>query len=56
MKDFARLFTALDQTNSILKKVEALKLYFDQATDEDKLWTIGLLSHKRPRRTVKPAY
>lgn len=53
MKDFAQLFTALDQTNSTLKKVEALKLYFDQATDEDKLWTIGLLSHKRPRRTVK---
>jgi DNA ligase-1 len=53
MKDFAQLFTALDQTNSTLKKVEALKLYFDQATDEDKLWTIGILSHKRPRRTVK---
>lgn len=53
MKAFAQLFTSLDQTNSTLKKVSALKEYFEQAQDDDKLWTIALLSHKRPRRTVK---
>jgi DNA ligase-1 len=53
MKHFAALFTALDQTNSTLKKVNALTDYFDKASDEDKLWTIALFSHKRPRRTVK---
>lgn len=53
MKAFAQLFTSLDQTNSTLKKVAALKEYFDTADAKDKLWTIALLSHKRPRRTVK---
>lgn len=53
MKAFAQLFTTLDQTNSTLKKVAALKGYFDETEDQDKLWTIALLSHKRPRRTVK---
>ena len=53
MKAFARLFTALDQTNSTLKKVEALAAYFDESNDRDKLWTIAILSHRRPKRTVK---
>jgi len=52
MKEFARLFTALDQTNSTLKKVAALKDYFDRVADEDKLWTIAILSSRRPKRTV----
>ncbi len=52
MKRFARLFSQLDQTNSTLAKVVALKEYFDDAEPEDKLWTIALLSHKRPKRTV----
>lgn len=56
MKEFAQLFTALDQTNSTLKKVAALKTYFDTANDQDKLWTIALLSHKRPKRTIKTTF
>jgi len=52
MKEFARLFTALDQTNSTLKKVAALKDYFGRVSDEDKLWTIAILSSRRPKRTV----
>lgn len=56
MKQFAQLFTSLDQTNSTLKKVAALKNYFDQSHDDDKLWTIAILSHKRPKRTVKTTF
>lgn len=27
--------------------------YFDNAEESDKLWTIAILSHKRPKRTVR---
>ncbi len=53
MQDFVRLFTELDQTTKTLKKVDALYRYFEQASDADKLWTIALLSHRRPKRTVQ---
>jgi len=53
MKDFIQLFTQLDQTTKTNKKVAALKFYFDHATEEDKIWTIAILSHRRPKRTVK---
>ena len=52
MKDFADLFTALDRTTKTNAKVDALSAFFNTARDEDKLWTIALLSHRRPRRTV----
>ncbi len=52
MKLFAKLFTQLDQTTKTNAKVEALADYFSEATDKDKLWTIAILSHRRPRRTV----
>jgi DNA ligase-1 len=52
MKDFADLFTALDRTTRTNDKVAALAAFFTTASDEDKLWTIALLSHRRPRRTV----
>ncbi|WP_420458978.1 ATP-dependent DNA ligase [Neolewinella sp.] len=52
MKNFAELFRRLDRTTKINTKVEALADYFLQVDDEDKLWTIALLSHRRPRRTV----
>lgn len=52
MKNFVTLFTALDQTTSTLGKIRALVNYFETAADEDKLWAIALLSHRRPRRTV----
>lgn len=53
MKDFVRLFTQLDQTTKTTKKVAALKEYFDHATDADKLWTIAILSHRRPKRSIR---
>ena len=52
MKQFAELFTKLDQTTKTLDKVQALVEYFEKANDQDKLWTIALLSHRRPKRSV----
>ncbi|MEQ8367376.1 MAG: ATP-dependent DNA ligase [Roseicyclus sp.] len=52
MKDFAILFTALDQTTRTSVKTAALADYFRTAPDDDKLWTIALLSGRRPRRTI----
>lgn len=55
MKHFAHLFTQLDQTTKTNDKVEALARYFAEASDKDKLWTVALLSHRRPKRTVNTA-
>ncbi len=52
MKDFAKLFSSLDQTNSTLKKVAALVDYFDVASEQDKLWAVAILSSRRPKRSV----
>jgi DNA ligase-1 len=52
MKQFAQLFTELDQTTKTNEKVKALAEYFAKAEDKDRLWTIAILSHRRPKRTV----
>ncbi|WP_308914780.1 ATP-dependent DNA ligase [Jannaschia sp. LMIT008] len=52
MKRFARLFNELDQTTKTSRKTAALASYFREADDPDKLWTIALLSGRRPKRTV----
>lgn len=52
MKRFAALFTALDQTTKTNAKVSALARYFEEAEPADKMWTIAILSHRRPKRTV----
>jgi DNA ligase N terminus len=52
MKRFAALFAALDGTTSTLAKVEALSDYFRTAPEPDRLWTIALLSGRRPKRAV----
>lgn len=52
MNRFAALFTALDQTTKITPKVAALAEYFRDAPEDDRLWTIALLSGRRPKRTV----
>lgn len=53
MEQFAHLFTRLDQTTKTLVKVSALVDYFGVADDRDRLWAIGILSGRRPRRGVK---
>ncbi len=52
MKLFANLIRILDSTNKTNLKVEALTNYFRQAPPFDKVWTIALLSHRRPPRPV----
>lgn len=52
MKRFAQAFTALDQTTKTLVKTAALAEYFREAPEDDRLWTIALLSGRRPKRTV----
>lgn len=52
MKNFALLIKKLDSTNKTTLKVAALASYFLNATDEDKVWTIAILSHRRPPRPV----
>jgi len=52
MKHFAQLIKALDSSNKTSVKVNALTEYFRTAGDSDKIWTIALLSHRRPPRPV----
>lgn len=52
MKNFAELIKTLDSSNKTNVKVEALTHYFKNASDEDKVWTIAILSHRRPPRPV----
>ncbi|MBS0126577.1 ATP-dependent DNA ligase [Thetidibacter halocola] len=52
MKDFATLFTRIDQTTKTTVKTRALADFFKTANDTDKLWTIALFSGRRPKRAV----
>src|SRR6218665_22237 len=52
MKNFAELIKTLDSSNKTSVKVDALTNYFLKASDEDKVWTIAILSHRRPPRPV----
>ena len=52
MRNFAQLIKTLDSTNKTTLKVQALTHYFLEATDADKVWTIAILSHRRPPRPV----
>jgi DNA ligase-1 len=52
MRDFANLFTALDETNKTNEKVQALVDYFKTATPEDAAWVIYFLSGRKPRQII----
>lgn len=52
MKNFAELIKALDSSNKTSVKVDALTEYFRNAGDRDRVWTIAILSHRRPPRPV----
>jgi DNA ligase 1 len=52
MNRFAALFTALDGTTKTGEKTAALIAYFRTAPDADKVWTVALLTGRRPRRAV----
>jgi len=53
MKDFAELFNEIDATTKTTARTNALVKYFEQAANEDKIFTIALLTGKRPKRPVK---
>ncbi len=52
MKNFAQLIKTLDSTNKTTVKVQALTNYFLEANNSDKVWTIAILSHRRPPRPI----
>lgn len=52
MKRFADLFAALDGTTKTGAKTDALARYFRAAPESDRVWTIALLSGRRPKRAV----
>src|SRR6201996_2526318 len=53
MKAFSELFTNIDQTTSTNEKIDALVNYFATADEQDTIWSVALLSGRRPKRTVK---
>ncbi len=53
MKAFAALFARLDATTKTTAKLAALTQYFQTAPEPDRLWTIALLSGRRPKRDRK---
>ena len=52
LKYFAPLFAALDATTRTSVKTAALANYFRSAPPQDRVWTIALLSGRRPKRSV----
>jgi DNA ligase 1 len=52
MNRFAALFAALDGTTRTGAKTAALAEYFGQAPEADRVWTIALLTGRRPKRAV----
>jgi DNA ligase 1 len=52
MKAFAALFSALDGTPKTGAKSAALAAYLRDAPPQDRVWTIALLSGRRPKRSV----
>jgi DNA ligase-1 len=55
MKAFVELYKTLDQTSKSTIKIQALVNFFEEATEQDKLHAIALLSGKRPKRAISTA-
>jgi DNA ligase 1 len=55
MQRFARLFAAIDQTNSTNDKVEAMRAYFSAAPPADAAWAVFFLTGRRLKRLVPGA-
>lgn len=52
MKSFTELILKIDSNRKTTAKIQALVDFFDMADDDDKLWTIALFTHRRPKRSV----
>ncbi|HWA82462.1 MAG TPA: ATP-dependent DNA ligase [Fimbriimonadaceae bacterium] len=53
MRDFAALYTAIDDTNKTNEKVAAMVRYFETAPSADAAWAVHFLIGRRPKRLVK---
>jgi DNA ligase-1 len=52
VRDFARLYTTLDETTATGEKVAALAEYFRRAPAADAAWAVHFLVGRRPKRLV----
>ena len=52
MKQFARLYSAIDSTTSTNRKVDAMVEYFASAAPADAAWAVYFLSGERPKRLI----
>src|SRR5947207_10719835 len=53
VREFAALYTAIDETNRTNEKVAAMVRYFEAAPPEDSAWAVHFLIGRRPKRLVK---
>ena len=52
MKLFTELYVELDQTNKTNEKIDALRFYFERASNNDAAWAFYFLSGRKPRQIV----
>ena len=52
MREFAHLYTELDETTATSRKLEALQSYFGRAAPENAAWAVYFLAGGKPRRAV----
>ena len=52
MREFARLFAALDETTATNRKLDALQAYFSSAAPENAAWAVYFLAGGKPRQAV----
>jgi DNA ligase-1 len=52
MRDFARLYAALDETTATNRKLAALQAYFASAAPQDAAWAVYFLAGGKPRQAV----
>jgi DNA ligase-1 len=52
MRDFARLYAAIDETNKTNEKVAAMAAYFQTADPADAAWAVHFLIGRRPKRLI----
>ncbi|MCC6861990.1 MAG: ATP-dependent DNA ligase [Bryobacterales bacterium] len=53
MKDFAALYSMLDETTKTNAKIEALAGYFQKAAPADAAWAVSFLIGRKPKRLIE---
>ena len=52
MKEFADLYTKLDETTSTNRKIDAMVDYFQRAPKQNAIWAVSFLIGRKPRQVV----